>query len=220
MKKPKIMIMNRIAFLLFIYIFTFSPFHLLMAQDAMKVLDITADRIRKAGNIKIEYKAGIFAGATEKASSTGTMWLQESKLKLITDDVSTWYNGKTRWCYVTEANEVNIDEPSKKEMASMNPYTFMNIYKKGFKTTVKETVLRGEAVYEVYLRARYAKMDVKEVYVDIRKSDYQPLCIRVREDNDWQRVSILSFKGNLQLNDEFFTFPEKDYPNVLKNDMR
>ena len=125
------------------------------AQDAMKVLDITADRIRKAGNVKIEYKASIFAGATEKASSTGTMWLQESKMKLETGDINTWYNGKTRWCYVPSANEVNIDEPSKKEMAAMNPYTFMNIYKKGFKMTVKETVLRGEAVYEVYLRARY-----------------------------------------------------------------
>ena len=63
-------------------------------------------------------------------------------------------------------------------------------------------------------------MDVKEVYVDIRKSDYQPLCIRVREDNDWQRVSILNFKGNLQLSDDFFTFKESDYPNVLINDMR
>ena len=190
------------------------------AQDAMKVLDITADRIRKAGNVKIEYKAGIFAGSTEKASSSGTMWLQESKMKLDTEDIKTWYNGKTRWCYVPSSNEVNIDEPSKKEMAAMNPYTFMNIYKKGFKMTVKETVLRGEAVYEVYLKARYAKMDVKEVYVDIRKSDYQPLCIRVREDNDWQRVSILNFKGNLQLNDDFFNFKESDYPNVLVNDMR
>ena len=186
----------------------------------MKVLDIAADRIRKAGNVQIEYKASIFAGSTEKASATGTMWLQESKLKIETKEMTTWYNGKTRWCYVPEAKEVSIDEPSTKEMAAMNPYTFMNIYKKGFKMTVKETVLRGEAVYEVYLKARYAKMDVKEVYVDIRKSDYQPLCIRVREDNDWQRVSIHSFKGNQQLNDNFFTFPEKDYPNVLKNDMR
>lgn len=192
----------------------------IQAQDAMKVLDITADHIRKAGNVKIEYKASIFAGSTEKASSTGTMWLQQSKMKLDTDEIKTWYNGKTRWCYVPSANEVNIDEPSKKEMAAMNPYTFMNIYKKGFKMTVKETVLRGEAVYEVYLKARYAKMDVKEVYVDIRKSDYQPLCIRVREDNDWQRVSILKFKGNLQLNDDFFTFKESEYPNVLINDMR
>ena len=192
----------------------------IQAQDAMKVLDITADHIRKAGNVKIEYKASIFAGSTEKASSTGTMWLQQSKMKLDTDEIKTWYNGKTRWCYVPSANEVNIDEPSKKEMAAMNPYTFMNIYKKGFKMTVKETVLRGEADYEVYLKARYAKMDVKEVYVDIRKSDYQPLCIRVREDNDWQRVSILKFKGNLQLNDDFFTFKESEYPNVLINDMR
>ncbi|MBR5395911.1 MAG: hypothetical protein IK144_12645 [Bacteroidaceae bacterium] len=186
----------------------------------MKILDITADHIRKAGNVKIEYKASIFAGATEKASSTGTMWLQESKMKLETEDITTWYNGKTRWCFVPVSNEVNIDEPSRKEMAAINPYTFMGIYKKGFKMTVKETVLRDEAVYEVYLKARYAKMDVKEVYVDIRKSDYQPLCIRVREDNDWQRVSILSFKGNLQLSDDFFNFPEKDYPDVLKNDMR
>ena len=149
------------------------------AQDAaaMKVLDIAADRIRKAGNVQIEYKAAIFAGATETASTTGTMWLQESKMKLKTDDIITWYDGKTRWCYVPNANEVSIDSPSKKEMAAMNPYTFMNIYKKGFKMTVKETVLRGEAVYEVYLKARYAKMDVKEVYVDIRKSDYQPLCL-------------------------------------------
>ena len=190
------------------------------AQDAMKVLDIAAERIQKAGNVKIEYKASIFAGATEKASASGTMWLQGSKMKLDVDGIITWYDGKTRWCYVPSAKEVNIDEPSKKEMAAMNPYTFMNIYKKGFKMTVKETVLRGEAVYEVYLKARYAKMDVKEVYVDIRKSDYQPLCIRVREDNDWQRVSVLNFQGNVKLDDSFFTFPEKDYPNVLVNDMR
>ena len=102
----------------------------------------------------------------------------------------------------------------------MNPYTFMEIYKKGFKMSVKESVLRGDPVYEVYLKAKYAKMDVKEVYVDIRKSDYQPLCIRVRESNDWQRVSITNFTGDVKLGDTFFTFPEKDYPNVLVNDMR
>ena len=216
--------MNKYQLFLLLVISLFLPLKggggSVFAQDAMKVLDITADRIRKAGNVKIEYKASIFSGSTETASSTGTMWLQGSKMKLDADGIKTWYNGKTRWCYVPEANEVNIDEPSKKEMAAMNPYTFMNIYKKGFKMTVKETVLRGEAVYEVYLKARYAKMEVKEVYVDIRKNDYQPLCIRVRENKDWQRVSVLSFKGNLQLSDNFFVFPEADYPNVFKNDMR
>lgn len=192
----------------------------LFADDAMKVLDIAADRIRKAGDIEIEYKASIFSGATEKASATGTMWLRENQMKLDAEGITTWYDGKTRWCYVPTSNEVNIDEPSKKEMAAMNPYTFMGIYKKGFKMTVKETVLRGEAVYEVYLKARYAKMDVKEIYVDIRKSDYQPLCIRVRESNDWQRVSITNFKSNLKFENEFFTFPTNNYPNVLINDMR
>ena len=214
--------MKRLIILLILSLCSLFNVHCSMAfaQDAMKVLDIAADRIQKAGNVKIEYKASIFAGATEKASNSGTMWLQGSKMKLDAEGIMTWYDGKTRWCYVPSVNEVSIDEPSKKEMAAMNPYTFMGIYKKGFKMSVKETVLRGEAVYEVYLRAKYAKMDVKEVYVDIRKSDYQPLCIRVREDNDWQRVSVLNFKGNLQLNDDFFVFPEKEYPNAIKNDMR
>jgi outer membrane lipoprotein-sorting protein len=212
--------MKRFILLLILH-FSIFTLHFASAQDAMKVLDIAAERIRNAGNVKIEYKASIFSGATEKLSTTGTMWLQESKLKLEAEGVTTWYNGKTRWLYIASSNEVNIDEPSKKEMAAMNPYTFMGIYKKGFKMIVTETVLRGEAVYEVYLKARYpSKMDVKEVYVDIRKSDYQPLCVRVRENNDWQRVSILKFQGNVQLNDNFFSFPVKDYPNVLTNDMR
>lgn len=210
MKHPKLLTLLLSLF--------FAP--LLQAQDAMKVLDIAAERLRSAGNVKIEYKAGLFSGTTEKASTTGTMWLQGSKLKLDTEGMTTWYDGKTRWCYAAASNEVSIDEPSRKEMAAMNPYTFMGIYKKGFKMSVKETVLRGEAVYEVYLSARYGKMDVQEVYVDIRKSDYQPLCIRVREDSDWQRVSILGFRGNLQLADGFFAFPEKEYPDVLVNDMR
>lgn len=191
-----------------------------MAQDAMKVLDLAAERIRKAGNIKIEYKATLFSGTQERASNTGTMWLQESKMKLEAEGVKTWYDGKTRWCYVESAKEVAIDEPSRQEMAAMNPYTFMGIYKKGFKMSVKETVLRGEPVYEVYLRARYAKMEVKEVYVDVRKKDYQPLCIRVRETNDWQRVSVLSFEGNLKLAPDFFTFPEAEYPKIIYNDLR
>ena len=211
--------MKRLILLLILHSSLFT-LHLASAQDAMKVLDIAAERIRQAGNVKIEYHVSIFAGTTERASATGTMWLQGSKLKLDADGVTTWYDGKTRWCYVPSSNEVSIDEPSRKEMAAMNPYTFMEIYKKGFKMSVKESVLRGDPVYEVYLKAKYAKMDVKEVYVDIRKSDYQPLCIRVRESNDWQRVSITNFTGDVKLGDTFFTFPEKDYPNVLVNDMR
>ena len=211
--------MKRLILLLILHASLFT-LHLASAQDAMKVLDIAAERIRQAGNVKIEYHASIFAGTTERASATGTMWLQGSKLKLDADGVTTWYDGKTRWCYVPSSNEVSIDEPSRKEMAAMNPYTFMEIYKKGFKMSVKESVLRGDPVYEVYLKAKYAKMDVKEVYVDIRKSDYQPLCIRMRESNDWQRVSITNFTGDVKLGDTFFTFPEKDYPNVLVIDMR
>ncbi|MCH5169070.1 MAG: hypothetical protein J1F27_05460 [Prevotellaceae bacterium] len=212
--------MKRTILLLVCYLSLFSIHSSLAQEDAIKVLDIAAERIRQAGNVKIEYHASIFSGTTERASATGTMWLQESKMKLEADGVTTWYDGKTRWCYVPASNEVSIDEPSRKEMAAMNPYTFMEIYKKGFKISVKESVLRGAPVYEVYLKAKYAKMDVKEVYVDIRKSDYQPLCIRVRESNDWQRVSITNFTGNLRLNDSFFTFSEKEHPNVLVNDMR
>ena len=190
------------------------------AQSAKNILDATAAKIKQMGDVKATFTATSFNGTTEQASTKGTMLLKEKKMQLSTDDMKIWYNGKTQWSLISESGEVNVSTPTETEMANTNPYSFINLYKKGYKMKVRETKLRGKDVYEVHLVARNAGNSAQEIYVDVTKKDYTPLCIRVRQNNDWNRISIHSLQGNQHFTDADFEFPKNDYPNVEIIDLR
>lgn len=190
------------------------------AQNARNILDATAARIKQMGDVKATFTATSFNGTTEQASTKGTMMLHGKKIQLSTDDMKMWYNGKTQWSLMPESGEVNVSTPTEHEMANMNPYSFLGIYKKGYKMKAKETKLRGKDAYEVHLVARYASSNAQEMYIDVAKNDYTPLCIRIRQDNDWNRISIHSIQGNQHFTDADFEFPKSEYPNVEIIDLR
>ncbi len=191
-----------------------------MAQNARQILDATAAKIRQMGDVKGTFTATSFNGTTEQGSTKGTMLLQGKKMQLSTDDMKMWYNGKTQWSLMPESGEVNVSTPTEREMAHMNPYSFINMYKKGYKMTVSTTKLRGKDVYEVHLIARNARNNAQEMYIDVTKNDYTPLCIRVRQDNEWNRISIHSLLGNQHFTDADFEFPKSEYPNIEIIDLR
>ncbi|MBQ7181513.1 MAG: hypothetical protein IJR87_09495 [Bacteroidaceae bacterium] len=185
-----------------------------------KVLDNAAAKIRKSGDVKAEFTATTFAGTTEQGSTSGTMLLQGKKFQLNTPEMITWYDGKQQWCYVPETEEVNLTIPTEKEMQAVNPYAFLNLYKKGYDITMRESALRGEQTYEVHLVAQDARFSAQEIYVDVSRSDYRLLCIRVRQDRDWHRISILSFQGGQKFQEGDFTFPKEKYPSAELVDLR
>ena len=51
-----------------------------------------------------------------------------------TAKATVWFNGKTQWSYMPSTNEVNVSTPNEVQQAAMNPYTFINMYKSGYKT--------------------------------------------------------------------------------------
>ena len=53
------------------------------------------------------------------------MLLSGKRLKLSTPQLITWYDGKTQWNYIVNANEVDVSYPTKKEMTTLNPYSFL-----------------------------------------------------------------------------------------------
>ena len=190
------------------------------AQDARKVLDATASKIRKGGDIQVLFTATSFTGITEQSKTEGTMFLKGKKMHMDTPEMKTWYDGTTLWSYMPNSEEVNVTHPTDKEMAVMNPYSFLNAYKKGYKLSMKEGRLRGQATYEVHMLARYAGYMAQEVYLDIRKSDYTPLCVRVKQDGNWNRVAIQEYKSGLKLSDEYFRFDSSKYPEAEVIDLR
>ncbi len=190
------------------------------AQKAMDILDETASRIKNSGFVQVDFSATTFIGTEEKESVQGTMLLKEKKMVLDTPIMKSWFDGETQWNYIPQSGEVNVSNPSSKEMAQINPYSFLKLYKKGYRLSAKEATLRGENTYEVHLLARYKRMEAQEIYVDVRKSDYQLLCIRVRQDNTWTRIAIHNIQEKPNLTDEDFVFPVSQYPNVELIDLR
>jgi len=190
------------------------------AQNARQILDDTAAKIKQMGDVKVSFSATSFSGTTEQGKTNGTILLQGKKMCLSTDEMKMWYDGKTQWSLMPESGEVNVSTPTEREMTSMNPYSFLNLYKKGYKMKARQTKLRGKDVYEVHLTARSPNANAQEIYVDVAKNDYSLLCIRVRQDNDWNRISIQSIQGNRHFSDADFEFPKSEYPNVEIIDLR
>lgn len=191
-----------------------------MAQNARQILDNTAAKIKQMGDVKVNFTATSFSGTTEQARTTGNILLQGKKMYLSTEDMKMWYNGKTQWSLMHESGEVNVSTPTEREMAQINPYSFLNVYKKGYKMNVTQTKLRGKDVYEVHLLSKKAGNMAQEMYIDVAKNDYTPLCIRVRQDNDWNRISIHSIQGNQHFSDATFEFPKSEYPDIEIIDLR
>ena len=139
---------------------------------------------------------------------------------MTTDENITSYNGHTQWSMMPGSEEVNMTVPTEEEKQAVNPYAFIQLYKHGYKASVKKGSLRNTDTYEVHLTATDSKQEIKEIYVDVRKSDYTLLCIRLRQDTGWHRIVLHTVSAVKDMNDSEFSFPTQDYPDVEVIDLR
>lgn len=193
---------------------------LMQAQDAREVLDKTADAIRRGGPSLIEFSATAFEGSDAGEAMTGTMAIDGKKYHLQSNGITIWYDGQTQWSYIHDSEEVNMTNPTEGETQMVNPYAFLNIYKEGYRLSIKKKTLRGFDTYEVRLRARSKDQDVSEIYVDVKRDDFTPLCIRARQDNNWSRISIKSIKGGQHFASDRFTYNAAQHPDLEVIDLR
>ena len=195
----------------------------IMAQKkddhAKQILDMTAKKINNASGIEASFKMTSFVGSTEQGAGGGQIQLKGKKYKIIAGDQTTWFDGKTLWNYSADIEEVNVTNPTKKEMQSMNPYAFVSLYKQGYNYTMKKSTYNGKEMYDVTLKAQSAKTEIQEIIITISK-DYTPMCIRMRQGKNWSRITILKFSTSKSFADSNFTFPTQQYPNAEIIDMR
>ena len=189
-----------------------------MAQNNSKakaVLDKTASVIRNAGDIK----AG-FSATSTSGSMTGTIYFHKQMLHLTSSGVKCWFDGKTLWTYRKQSNEVNITTPTAAEQQSINPYHFINIYKKGYTYTLRETKLKGKACYEVTLNATSAANKLRKMVINIDKTNYYPLSVDMQRAKSSTQIYILSCKTNQHFSASTFKFPAAEYRNAEIIDLR
>ena len=114
-----------------------------------------------------------------------------------------------------KTNEVNVSNPTQAQQMSMNPYTFIHIYKTGYKSALKTV----GSNYQVHLVANNQKRSVAEMYITINKSTHVPSQIKMRQGSTWSTINISGFKAK-NISNSAFTFNSKEFPGAEVIDLR
>ena len=181
------------------------------AAQARAILDKTAKTVGRAGGASAAFTlSGAAAGAV-----SGTIVIKGNKFNARTSQATVWFDGKTQWTYMKKNNEVNISTPTAAQQQMMNPYTFINVYKKGYTLAVKPAWTSDE----VHMVAQSKGQSIQEMYITVNRKTHVPSTIKMKHGNKWYTVKVSSFSAKNQPNG-IFTFRSKDYPSAEIVDLR
>ena len=179
------------------------------AQTAKEVLDKTA--------ATVSAKQGAQASFTingQSMNASGTIAIKGKKFHATTAQATIWFDGKTQWTYMKNNDEVNISNPTESQLAAINPYNFIYLYKKGYNYTMKK---KG-GNFVVHLTAT-GKKSIQEMFLTIGQKSYTPSQIRYKTAKGWTTIDIRNFK-TANLADGMFRFNSKDFPHAEVIDLR
>lgn len=184
---------------------------IMMGQTARSVLDKIAATVSNRTGVTAN-----FSISDGKAKSLGgTISVKGKMFHATTTQADVWFDGKTQWTYMKGNNEVNVSTPTESELQAINPYNFINIYKTGFKYSMKN---QGNNC-EIHLTATDSKRKLQEMYIYANRSTYVPSQIKMKQGTRWNVITISNFR-KAKLNDNMFRFNRKAHPEAEIIDLR
>ena len=180
------------------------------AQSAKTVLDKAAASITTQTGVKANFKMTAASGSTN-----GTIAIKGKKFYATTPQATVWFDGKTQWTYMKNNDEVNVSNPSEAQLQAINPYNFINLYKRGYAYTMNTS---GNN-YVVHLTANSKERKIKELFVSVNKKNYQPTQVKLLQGKKWTTFDISNIKKE-KLADSQFRFNSKDFPKAEIIDLR
>jgi len=215
---------------IFLFIFLFSGVAS-FGQTPATQTDKKAQDILKA--VSTKYKSYKSVKATfvitvenpndkSKDLQQGTIYLKGNKYKLEIANQDVVSDGKTRWTYVKDANEVQIDVQKNDENA-ISPSNIFAIYEKGwlFKFTgeQKEKGMVYQLVELVPVDPK--KKNIFKVKLTINKNDRFVTSAKMFDKNgSIKTIAVQAFSPEGANDESIFVFNQKNYPGVEIVDLR
>ena len=178
-------------------------------KEARKVLDKASSIICSRSGAKAQFSA-----YSSKYKASGSIAIKGNKFQITTPQAMVWYNGKTQWSYMKQNNEVNVSTPDASQRARMNPYVFVNVYKKGYKMSMKNV---GNSK-EIHLTAT-GKSAIPQMYIIVDNKTSVPSHVKMLMNGSWTSVVISNFT-RANISDAYFSFNAKDFPKAAIVDLR
>lgn len=198
--------MKKICFLITVMLLSVATY----AQTAKSVLDKAAATVTVKEGVKANFKMTASNGTT-----SGTLLLKGRKFHATTPVATIWFDGKTQWTYLKNNDEVNVSNPTEAQLQAINPYNFINLYKKGYNATLNKS---GKD-YIVHLTATDKSKKIQELFVSVNKTNYHPTQVKLLQGKKWTVFDISDMKRQ-NIPDSLFQFNSKDFPNAEIIDLR
>ena len=198
------------------------------APEAKTLLDKAAKQASGYKSITAEFDC-VYENLAEEVSENynGTLLLKGNRFRIDVDKTITFSDGKTRWAYLTESNEVTIspieptndDAPEEKFMS--DPLSLYTFYRTGFKYVMGDTEEIGGKTMQI---VELAPENIKKPYFKIKywftpsNDIYQIKCFQ--KDGTRFTLTLTKFATNQKIDDAQLIFDEKKYPGIEVIDMR
>lgn len=132
-------------------------------------------------------------------------------------------DGKTKWTYIPDAEEVQIDDAQLEGEEGLNPSKILTIYEDGFKYKFeKEETLNGKVYQLIKLFPEAAdEMPYHSalLYVDKVKNEVYKIELKGKDGSNYI-YTITSFEINKEIPDAKFKFNTAKHPEVEVIDLR
>lgn len=180
-------------------------------QDSASIIEKTAAAVSKPNGITAYFDLK----GSSYGNTSGYINVKGDMFHIAIKEAEVWFDGKTQWTYVKDTQEVNVVDATEAQAQSMNPYHFINMYKNGYSSSVKEKT----GCYEIHLVADNDKTRVQEVYIETDKTSYIPQKIKMLLSGTWNILTVTDFKTS-KVSDSKFRFSQSDYPDAEVIDLR
>lgn len=156
-----------------------------------------------------------------RETSKGVADIKGNKYKVDIMGAETYFDGKTRYTFLKDSEEVNISEPEEDDSELSNPAKIFDLYKNGFNySLIKEYKKDGVSIAEIVL-IPIEDRDFEKVYlfVDSKKNEVLSFKSEGKDGNNLI-LKMTKLETNHDFDDTHFIFDTKANPNVEVVDMR
>lgn len=155
---------------------------------------------------------------TQPQATSGTITVSGNKFAIVTDLLSTWYDGTTQWTLSPGINEVSVLTPTPEELSEINPLLLLNNITTQYYCSY---ITDGSRQRVIQLRAKSADNHIASAVVTIDVPSNLPTALKITtDDNNTFDINLSGVKKLNQVDAAQFRFNQSAYPGVDIIDLR
>ncbi|HNS11184.1 MAG TPA: outer membrane lipoprotein carrier protein LolA [Bacteroidia bacterium] len=192
-------------------------------KKAKQILDGVSARYKSYNSLKATFSINTENKKDQKQDAQkGTLFLKGDAYKLEIAGQDVISDGKTRWTFLKDANEVQIDN-LRKDDNSITPTNIFTMYEKGWNAKFNGEIKKGSITYELIelIPVDPKSKNVFKVKLTINKAEKYISSAQLFDKNgSIQLITVEKFSPNAITDESVFSFSSQNYPGAEVIDLR